>query len=121
MSSDQVSVSYGRPSKKGRVIFGELEKFGKVWRTGANEATEIQDGIILEKGSQLNRPVNLDGYWDLRSWLSYGMPLDFMKSKLNLNMGGGVTRRPGQVNDLIGFNNSQRISGGLSINSSIIS
>lgn len=85
----------------------------------ANEATEIQDGIILEKGSQLNRPVNLDGYWDLRSWLSYGMPLDFMKSKLNLNMGGGVTRRPGQVNDLIGFNNSQRISGGLSINSSI--
>src|SRR5690606_3319921 len=30
----------------------------------ANEATEIQDGIILEKGSQLNKPVNLDGYWD---------------------------------------------------------
>lgn len=85
----------------------------------ANETTEIQDGIVLEKGSQLNRPVNLDGYWDLRSWLSYGMPLDFMKSKLNLNMGGGVTRRPGQVNDLIGFNNSQRLSGGFSINSSI--
>jgi hypothetical protein len=85
----------------------------------AKEATEVQDGIILEKGSQLNRPVNLDGYWDLRSWLSYGMPLDFMKSKLNLNMGGGVTRRPGQVNELIGFNNSQRLSGGFSVNSSI--
>ncbi|MBC6365888.1 TonB-dependent receptor [Algoriphagus sp. AK58] len=85
----------------------------------ASEATEIQDGIVLEKGSQLNRPVNLDGYWDLRSWLSYGMPMDFIKSKLNLNMGGGVTRRPGQVNDLIGFNNSQRINTGFSINSSI--
>jgi hypothetical protein len=85
----------------------------------ADEATEIQDGIILEKGSQLNRPVNLNGYWDVRSWLSYGMPLDFIKSKLNLNAGLGLTRRPGQVNDLIGFNNSQRISTGLSINSSI--
>jgi len=85
----------------------------------AEEPTEIQDGIILERGSQLNRPVNLDGYWDVRSWLSYGMPLDFMKSKLNLNAGMGLTRRPGQVNDQIGFNNSQRISTGLSINSSI--
>jgi hypothetical protein len=36
-----VSVAYGQPSKKGRVIFGELEAYGKVWRTGANEGTEI--------------------------------------------------------------------------------
>ncbi|HSF56411.1 MAG TPA: outer membrane beta-barrel protein [Algoriphagus sp.] len=85
----------------------------------ASEPTEIQDGIILEKGSQLNKPVNLDGYWDMRSWLSYGMPLDFMKSKLNLNAGAGITRRPGQVNDQIGFNNSQRLNTGFSINSSI--
>lgn len=85
----------------------------------ADQATEIQDGIILEKGSQLNKPVNLDGYWDIRSWLSYGMPLNFMKSKLNLNAGAGITRRPGQVNDQIGFNNSQRYSTGFSINSSI--
>lgn len=85
----------------------------------ADEATEIQDGIILEKGSQLNRPVNLDGYWDFRSWLSYGIPVDFIRSKLNFNAGAGITKRPGQVNDLIGFNNSQRFSGGFSLNSSI--
>jgi len=34
-------VIYSRPQKKGREIFGELVPFGKVWRTGANEATEI--------------------------------------------------------------------------------
>jgi hypothetical protein len=85
----------------------------------ADEPTEIQDGIILEKGSQLNKPVNLDGYYDFRSWLSYGMPLDLMKSKLNINGGASITRRPGQVNDQIGFNNSQRLNTGLSINSSI--
>ncbi|WP_394992166.1 DUF2911 domain-containing protein [Emticicia sp.] len=39
--SANVKVSYGQPSKKGRVVFGGLEKFGTVWRTGANEATEI--------------------------------------------------------------------------------
>jgi hypothetical protein len=36
-----VTISYGQPSKKGRVIFGDLVPFGKVWRLGANEATEI--------------------------------------------------------------------------------
>ncbi|HLL95791.1 MAG TPA: DUF2911 domain-containing protein [Spirosoma sp.] len=38
-----IKVVYGQPSKRGRVIFGDsgLEKFGKVWRTGANEATEV--------------------------------------------------------------------------------
>ncbi len=39
--SNHVKVTYGQPSKRGRVIFGGLEKFGTVWRTGANAATEI--------------------------------------------------------------------------------
>jgi Protein of unknown function (DUF2911) len=36
-----VKVMYGRPSKKNREIFGKLVPYGQVWRTGANEATEI--------------------------------------------------------------------------------
>ncbi|MCH2490680.1 MAG: DUF2911 domain-containing protein [Flavobacteriales bacterium] len=34
-------VIYSRPSKKGREIFGELVPYDQVWRTGANEATEL--------------------------------------------------------------------------------
>jgi len=34
-----VTVSYSRPSMKGRKIFGELVPYGSVWRTGANGAT----------------------------------------------------------------------------------
>jgi hypothetical protein len=34
-------VVYSRPYRKDRAIFGELVPFGKVWRTGADEATEI--------------------------------------------------------------------------------
>lgn len=36
-----VEVNYSRPSVRGRSIFGGLVPYGKVWRTGANEATTI--------------------------------------------------------------------------------
>ncbi len=48
----QIKVEYSRPYKKGRKLFGyedSLVPFGEVWRTGANEATEVtlnQDIIV---------------------------------------------------------------------------
>ena len=44
-------VIYSRPQKNGRTIFGELLEYGKVWRLGANEATEMEffrDVVINE-------------------------------------------------------------------------
>lgn len=41
VTNGKVTVTYGRPYKKGREIFGGLEKYGKVWRLGADEATTI--------------------------------------------------------------------------------
>ena len=41
VSTANVSVTYGRPYKNDREIFGALEKFDKVWRLGADEATTI--------------------------------------------------------------------------------
>jgi hypothetical protein len=35
-------VVYSRPQTNGRSVFGELIEYGKVWRLGANEATEIE-------------------------------------------------------------------------------
>lgn len=35
-------VIYSRPQKMGRKVFGELVEDGKIWRLGANEATEIE-------------------------------------------------------------------------------
>jgi len=37
-----IRVIYSRPQKAGRTIFGEMLEYGKVWRLGANEATEIE-------------------------------------------------------------------------------
>lgn len=38
---ENVHVRYGRPYKKGRVIFGTLIPFGKVYRCGADSATTV--------------------------------------------------------------------------------
>jgi hypothetical protein len=35
-------IIYCRPQKNQRVIFGDLIEYGKVWRLGANEATELE-------------------------------------------------------------------------------
>lgn len=37
-----VRVTYSRPAKNGREVFGKLVPFNKVWRAGANEAPEIK-------------------------------------------------------------------------------
>lgn len=37
----EITIDYSRPSAKGRVIFGDLVPFGKMWRTGANNASKI--------------------------------------------------------------------------------
>jgi hypothetical protein len=50
----RISVAYNRPYKKGREIFGELVPFGKVWRTGANEATVFETNkTLVMKGNKL--------------------------------------------------------------------
>ncbi|SFD62046.1 Protein of unknown function [Chitinophaga sp. CF118] len=54
-----VKIAYGQPSKKGRVIFGELVPYGKVWRLGANEATEI---TFAKDGSFGGKPVKAGTY-----------------------------------------------------------
>ena len=47
-----VSVDYGTPAARGRAIWGALVPYGKVWRTGANEATHLTvEGGTLVIGS----------------------------------------------------------------------
>lgn len=41
IGTTKITIDYHRPGMKGRTIWGDLVPFGKVWRTGANEATTI--------------------------------------------------------------------------------
>lgn len=52
-------VIYSRPQKKERIVFGELIKYGEMWRIGANEATEITFMRDVKIGDQ---PVRAGRY-----------------------------------------------------------
>ena len=45
-----ITITYSRPSVKGRAIFGTVVPFGKRWRTGANATTSIKfsDDVMIE-------------------------------------------------------------------------
>lgn len=45
-----VKIDYHQPSAKGRTVMGSLVPYGKVWRTGANDATtiELSDDVKIE-------------------------------------------------------------------------
>ena len=58
-----VKITYSKPQKLGREIFGKLVPYGQVWRTGANEATEI----TVTKNVQLNGSLLKAGTYSIFS------------------------------------------------------
>src|SRR5688572_12293236 len=51
LNGKKISVTYGRPSMKGRKIVGALVPYGQVWRTGADEATVLNTEADLTIGN----------------------------------------------------------------------
>ncbi len=47
-----ITINYGSPAQKGRTLWGDLVPYGKVWRTGANEATTIEVSQDVMVGGQ---------------------------------------------------------------------
>lgn len=85
----------------------------------AEKDTVIAKGIVLFQGSQLTRPVNLDGNWQFRSFLTYGLPVNPLKSNLNLNAGISYTRTPGLINDALNQANTYNLSTGFVLGSNV--
>jgi hypothetical protein len=50
INGKKVTIDYSRPSLKGRKLGTDLAPYGKVWRTGANEATTLTTAIALDIG-----------------------------------------------------------------------
>ena len=85
----------------------------------AYEDTLLYNKILLEEGGQLIRPENMDGYFNIRSLVSYGVPVYSIKSNLNFNAAINYNRMPGLIN---GFSNNADNYGlnlGLAISSNI--
>jgi len=84
-----------------------------------NEPITLSNGLTLEEGQQLTRPVNLDGYWNLRSFFHYGLPVSFLKSNFGLQGSLGYTRTPGLNNEVLNYANTKNIGLGISLSSNI--
>ncbi|MFT3822486.1 MAG: DUF2911 domain-containing protein [Chitinophagaceae bacterium] len=94
-----IKITYGRPYKKGREIFGVLEKYDSVWRVGADEATEITFSKDVQFGG---KPVKAGTYtlfaiprpteWtiilngELKQWGAYSYAKNKEKDVLHVNV-----------------------------------
>jgi hypothetical protein len=79
----------------------------------------IQQGIVVKQGSQLIKPINLDGYKSIRSFVTYSMPVKFLKSNLNLNAGFSYAKLPGQTNYVNNITDNYTYSTGIGLASNI--
>ena len=94
-----VRALYSRPQKQGRKIFGELVEYGKVWRLGANEATEIEfykdvkiGGKKVPKGRYTLYAIANENTWtmiinkDTDTWgaFKYDSKKDLLRTDVNV-------------------------------------
>ncbi|WP_339884865.1 DUF2911 domain-containing protein [Polaribacter vadi] len=88
----EVTVEYSRPSMKGRKIFGGLEDYGKVWRTGANANTTLTfstdfmvDGNTLKAGTYALYTIPGEKSWDVMLYTdatNWGAPAKWDEAKV---------------------------------------
>jgi hypothetical protein len=87
------------------------------WFAGSD--TPLFDSLDVAPGAQIKQPVNLDGYRNLRSFVSYGFPVKFIKSNLSFNLSYNYGRSPGLVNGLENISNNHNVSTGVTLASNI--
>ncbi len=78
-------LCYGAPSARGRVMIGEVDPYGQLWRTGANEATAIHldgpatvGGVSLAAGSYSLYSLPNEGDWEIflnSNYERWGIPI----------------------------------------------
>ncbi len=66
----------------------------------------LNSSVTLYKGSQLSKPINMDGYWSVRSFFTYALPVKMIKSSLSLNAGATYAKTPGRNNNISNFSSS---------------
>ncbi|GAA4270981.1 DUF2911 domain-containing protein [Aquimarina gracilis] len=88
-----ITVYYNRPFKNDREIFGNLVPYGKVWRTGANEATTFStDKDLLIDGTLLK--AGLYTLWTIPNPKSWKIIFNNKQYNWGVNMDGTPKRNP---------------------------
>ena len=85
----------------------------------ASKDSALSNTIILYKGSQISKPVNVNGYISARSFFTFGMPLKFIKSNLNWNAGLSYAKEPGLINNVSNISNTYNYNLGAVLSSNV--
>jgi hypothetical protein len=85
----------------------------------ARNDSVLAPSIVLLKGSQLTLPVNLPGYWSVRSFLTYGQPVKFIKSNVNINAGLTYSALPGLIDNVKTVTDNYNYNAGIVIASNV--
>jgi hypothetical protein len=84
-----------------------------------NRDTVFFQNIAVGKGAQLTRPENIDGYFTLRSFLGFGVPVKALKTNVNINANVSYTQTPTFFNNKKYFSNAESYGGGIVLSSNI--
>jgi len=100
-------VIYSRPQKSGRIIFGDVLKYGNVWRLGANEATEIEffkevtiNNQKIDKGRYVLYCIPYENNWTLvlnNDLFTWGLKIDSTKDLYKFTVPISKTKYPFEV------------------------
>ncbi|HEX2869454.1 MAG TPA: TonB-dependent receptor [Ignavibacteriales bacterium] len=79
----------------------------------------VLNGIALKRGSQLSRPENMDGYMNFRMFSTFGLPVYFLKSNMNISLMASYSRTPGIINGTKSFSNATVLGPGFTLASNV--
>lgn len=75
--------------------------------------------VTWHKGSQLTKPINMDGQRNFNVFITYAQPLKFIKTNISLNTGFIANRTPGLVDNEEGITTSYNYNAGIVLASNI--
>ena len=76
-------------------------------------------GIVVQEGTQISRPINLNGYWNVMNNTTYSLTLSKIKSNLNTSLGLGYVRRPGRTEAVTNISNTYSVDLRLGLSSNM--
>jgi len=79
----------------------------------------LYEALNIDPRAQLTVPENLGGYLNLRSYVTIGLPVTPIKSKLNFNIGGNYSETPGVIENETNSVSNSTLSLGVSLTSNI--
>lgn len=108
---------------KGTVFYAMVNGGISTNYIGQSTYTAIRDtvynGVELARGTQLTNPVNLGGQYSINSFITYGFPVDKLKSNLNFNLSGSTSMLPSLINGIESKTQNSNVGLGVVLSSNI--